>query len=76
MIELILMAQLQMEYEMKREKEWQERFSKADPEMQKIMLEQKEKARLEAIVERRHQEQIRAQEKIADAIRSSSFWRF
>lgn len=80
MIELILIAietaKMEQAYQEKREALWQEQFQKADPQTKKHMLEQKEKDRLEAIAERRHREQIRAQEKIADAIRSSSFWRF
>jgi hypothetical protein len=76
MIELILMAQLEAKFQMEREKQWQEDFMKADPEMRKWMIEKREKDRLEAIEERRHRDNIRAQERIAEAIRSTSFWRF
>jgi hypothetical protein len=76
MIELLFIAQMQAQLEQEQEKRWWEEYKKADPAMQKIMLELKEKRRLEAIEERRHRENIRAQEKIADAIRSTSFWRF
>jgi hypothetical protein len=79
MIDIIFalqMAKLQQEAEERCRKQWQEDFEKADPEMKKWMIEKREKDRLEAIEERRHRENIRAQERIADAIRASSFWRF
>lgn len=73
---LVYVAQLMAELKQKEEERWRAEFSKADPTMRKIMMEAREKRRLEEIEERRHRENIRAQEKIADAIRASSFWRF
>lgn len=73
---MLEMARIESEMNQKREEQWRKDFEAASPEMKKWMVEKKEKDRLEAIDERRHREQIRAQEKIADAIRSSSFWRF
>lgn len=73
---LIMMASIEAKFAQERDERWRKSFQAADPEMKKIMLEQREKERLEAIEERRHRENIRAQERIADAIRSASFWRF
>ncbi len=52
-----------------REKKWQAEFDAASPELKKIMLDVKREMEKEAKIERRHQEQIRAQKEIADAIR-------
>lgn len=70
MIEFILfIAQLEAQYEMEREKRFHEQFLKASPVQKKLMLEQRAEEKRERIAERRHQEQVRAQEKIAEAIR-------
>ena len=76
MIEFILqIAQLEMQYEMEREKRFNEQFLKASSAEKKLMLEQREKEKQEKIAERRHREQIRAQEKIAEAIRFAAILR-
>lgn len=76
MVELfIIVAQLEADYEMERDRRFYERLGKATPEQRILMLEQREKERLERIEERRHREQIRAQEKIAEAIRFSAIMR-
>jgi len=71
----LLFALVVAEAEMAIEKHFWEEFRKASPEMQKWMMEKREKERLERIEERRHQEQIRAQEKIAKAIRFAAIMR-
>jgi hypothetical protein len=69
MIELIFIAQLEAKYEMERDKRWHEQFHVATSEEKKQMLEKREEEKKERVIERRHQEQIRAQEKLASAIR-------
>lgn len=51
------------------EKKWQEEFDAASPEIKSVMLKVRLGMAEEAKIERRHQEQIRAQHEIADAIR-------
>jgi hypothetical protein len=75
MIELIFLAHMEALYEMEREKRWHEQFVKASAPEKKLMLERREEEKREKIAERRHQEQIRAQEKIAEAIRFSAILR-
>lgn len=73
MIELLaVMMAANMEVEkarMEREKKWNEEFLAASPEIKTIMLEVKRRMESEEKIERRHQEQIRAQKEIAEAIR-------
>lgn len=67
------------EHRREQDKLWNERFAAACPTMRTIMLEvrkemraREEKEKAERVIERRHQELIRAQEKIAEAIRFSA----
>jgi hypothetical protein len=62
-------ALVQAKYEAERAKKWQAEFDSASPEMRTIMLKVKREMEKEATIERRHQEQIRAQKEVADAIR-------
>lgn len=68
---LVMMAGEEMLAESRRqqEKEWNERFLAASPELRRIMLDVKRESEKEAKIERRHREQISAQKEIADAIR-------
>lgn len=72
MIEALVIAQcmaIQAEAEAEAHRKWWEEYKKASPEMQRIMMDVRREMEKEQKEERRHQEQIRAQHAIADAIR-------
>lgn len=69
MIELLMMAHIHAVAQMEADERWHYRFLAASAEEKKWMLAKREEEKKEREIERRHQEQIRAQEKIAEAIR-------
>ncbi len=69
MMELILIAMLEAKYQMEQDERFQEQLRNATPAERKVLLERREKEKQEREIERRHREQIRAQERIAEAIR-------
>ncbi len=76
MIEAMLMiAMVEAKYTQDRDEQWSRRYLAADPEMRKIMFTQREEEKKEREIERRHREQIRAQEKVAEAIRFAAIMR-
>lgn len=72
MIEAIIIGDCMMRFEeaeAEARRQWWEEYKKESPEMQRIMWDVRRKMDEEKKVERRHQEQVRAQHAIADAIR-------
>lgn len=68
-VSLVLLSAKMAVLHYQEEERFQQWVSQLRPEIRKKILAEREKARQEAIEERRHRE-------LCDAIRSTSFWRF